>query len=126
MPAYTTAFSKMSLMPTLKRLGRAMISTDQSDEAQCCYERAQQCAKWAKEVHDIETRNAFLSLEAKWQSLAQNVGRDSTARDALLRLDAMWHELAARRSSEATVNYRESALFEIVNIKKREAVQVRS
>jgi hypothetical protein len=103
-----------------------MTSTDHSDEAQCCYERAQQCAEWAREAHDIETRNAFLSLEAKWQSLAQNVGRDSTARDALLRLDAMWHELAARRSSEATVNYRETTLFDIINIKKRQAVQVRS
>jgi len=120
MPANTTTFSKMSLMPTLKRLGRAMISTDQS-EAKCCYEHAQQCAEWASQEHDIEPRNAFLSLEAKWQSLAQNVGRDSIARDAFLRLDAMWQELAARRSGES-----QSALFDIMNIKRRHAVQARS
>jgi hypothetical protein len=120
----TTTFSIMSLMQTLERLGRVVTSTNHSDEAQRCYERAQQCAKWAKEARDIETRNAFLRLEAKWQSLAQNVGRDSTARDALLRLDAMWHELAARQSSEATVISRQSALFEI--LQRRTAVQARS
>jgi hypothetical protein len=108
-----------------------MTSTDQGDEAQCCYEHAQQCAEWASQADDIETRNTFLSLETKWRGVAETyVGvekaRDSIARDAFLRLDAMWQELAARRSGESIVNYRQPALFDIVNIKRRQAVQARS
>jgi hypothetical protein len=106
-----------------------MISTDHSDEAKCCYEHAQQCAEWASQAHDIETRNTFLSLETKWRAVAETyVGvekvRDSIAKDAFLRLDAMWRELAARRSGESNVNYRQSALFEI--LERRPAVQARS